>query len=194
MGDLAWSYDPDSMTADLALDAWGSPAVSDDLQTAVILSLGTDARAGIDDRLPDHGDGDRRGWWGDALPPADLATDTYGSLFWLLSREKQLPAVLARAEGYDTAALQWLVDDGIASRVDVAASFPATGRLADDIAIYRPAAPPARYRFDLAWQAQAMRPSAALPVVPPPPPPPPEPVYDGGGPADDGSILDGGAP
>lgn len=198
MSDLAWSYDPDGMRADLAVDAWLSPATSDDLQTAVILSLGSDARAALADRLPDQGDGDRRGWWGNALPPADLAADDFGSLLWLLAREKQLPAVRARAEAYARAALQWLIDDGIADQVDVAASFPATGWLQVGIAIYRPTSPPARYRFDLAWQAQARRPASVLPVVSPPlPPPPPEalpPLFDGGGPSDIGSVIDGGEP
>lgn len=157
MSDLVWTYDPDTMSADLAIDAWWSPAISDDLQTAVVLSLGSDTRAGIDDRLPDQGDGDRRGWWGDGLPPAGLAADSYGSLLWLLAREKQLPSVLARAEAYGRGALQWLIDDGIASRVDVTASFPAVGWLALDITIRRPSAPPARYHFDLAWVAQAIR-------------------------------------
>ncbi len=182
--DLAWSYDAGSpapgskspggdpgMAADLALDRRGSPATSDDLQTAVILSLGSDARAGVDDEIPD-GSADRRGWWGDVLPPNSLAQDRYGSLLWLLAREKQVPSVLARAEAFAREALAWLITDGIASCVDVAASFPgppgtssrghapeqsSRGWLALEVAIHRPTAPPARYRFDFAWAAQASR-------------------------------------
>jgi phage gp46-like protein len=160
MTDLVWLYDAETLTADLALDRpkglGGSPATADDLQTAVILSLGSDARAGADDALPD-GSGDRRGWWGDVLPPNSLAGDRFGSLLWLLAREKQIPSVLARAEGYAREALAWLITDGIASRVDVAASFPALGWLLLEVAIHRPTAPPARYRFDFAWAAQAAR-------------------------------------
>ena len=40
---------------------------------------------------------------------------------WLLAREKRTPAVLARAELYVREALQWLVDDGVASAIAVAA-------------------------------------------------------------------------
>ena len=36
-----------------------------DLQTAVIIALGTDARAPVSEELPDPNDTDRRGWWGD---------------------------------------------------------------------------------------------------------------------------------
>ena len=94
---------------------------------------------------------------GRRLPAGGLAQDRYGSLLWLLAREKQIPSVLARAEGYAREALAWLIADGIASRVDVVASFPALGWLALEVAIHRPTAPPARYRFDLAWAAQAAR-------------------------------------
>jgi phage gp46-like protein len=101
--------------------------------------------------------GDRRGWWGDILPANALRQDRFGSLLWLLAREKQIPSVLARAEAYAREALAWLITDGIAARVDIAASFPALGWLALEVAIHRPKAPPARYRFDLAWAAQASR-------------------------------------
>ena len=95
---------------------------------------------------------------GATLPAGErCAQDRYGSLLWLLAREKQIPCVLARAEAYAREALAWLITDGIASRVDVAASFPALGWLALEVAIHRPTAPPARYRFDLAWAAQASR-------------------------------------
>lgn len=159
MSDLAWSYDPDTMTADLAIDALGSPATSDDLETAIILSLGTDARALSDDILPDDS-GDRRGWCGDASPPEGLSADTYGSRLWLLSREKQVPSVLARARTYAREALEWMVSDGIAERVEVAASFPVPGVLEFVIDIYRPASPAISFRYAVAWQAQAARSAA----------------------------------
>lgn len=120
----------------------------DGLETAVVLSLFTD-------RLAEPGDTSieptaRRGWWGDAF--AEVPGDLIGSRLWLLSREKQLPAVLARAELYAREALQWLVDDGVASAVDVAAEVARQGVLGLAITITRSAAPVVRYRFESFWK------------------------------------------
>ncbi len=60
------------------------------LETAVIISLFTDRRAGENDELPAT-ETDRRGWWGNTLQDAD---DEIGSKLWLLCREKQLPVVM----------------------------------------------------------------------------------------------------
>lgn len=159
MSDIKWMYDPDTMTADLAIDDLGSPAVSDDLETAIILSLGSDARALPDDPLPDDS-GDKRGWCGDVTPPDGLSSDSYGSRLWLLSREKQLASTLVRAEQYARDALEWMIGDGIADRVEVSASFPATGVLQFVIDVYRPASPAITYRYSIAWQAQAAKSAA----------------------------------
>ena len=72
-----------------------SLAGDDGLDTAVILSLFSDARAraGDDTPAPD----DLRGWWGDAF--AAKTGDRFGSRLWLLGRRKQLPSVLAEAKG-----------------------------------------------------------------------------------------------
>ena len=59
-------------------------------------------------------------------PPQSSGT---GSRLWLLSREKTLPEVLRRAHDYAAEALRWLVDDGVASRVDVSAAMPRLGLL-----------------------------------------------------------------
>ena len=39
------------------------------LASAVIISLFTDRRASVDDRLPDFNSTDRKGWWGDLAKP-----------------------------------------------------------------------------------------------------------------------------
>ena len=109
--DLAGDFE--LIEGDLALD-------DDGLTTAVIISLFTDRRAAPDDPLPDDGD-DRRGWWADAFPA--IEGDAIGSKLWLLSREKEVPAVAQRAREYAAEALQWLIDDGLATRIDVDAYF-----------------------------------------------------------------------
>ena len=50
--------------------------------------------------------------------------DHIGSRLWLLSREKQLAGVLERARHYAEEALTWLVEDGVATAVQVTATNP----------------------------------------------------------------------
>ncbi len=116
------------------------------LQTAVIISLFTDRLANADDALPD--DLGRRGWWADSF--AD--NDRIGSRLWLLSREKVISEVLQRAREYALEALQWLLDDGIASAVNVIASSQENGFLILQIAIDRPSGQE-QYQFNALWEA-----------------------------------------
>jgi len=122
-------------------------AGDDGLDTAVILSLFTDARARESDVTPSPGD--VRGWWGDSFPA--ITGDRFGSRLWLLGRRKQLPSVLAEAKGYAEEALGWLIKDGIASRVEVDAFIPRDEMLGLAIAITRPNGQPVRYRFEALW-------------------------------------------
>ncbi len=133
MPDIRTVFDKAALRGDWRLDP---PALAEDdgLETAVIHSLFTDRRAEPDDRLPAEGSG-RRGWWGDQLLPDE--GDRYGSRLWLIDREKQLPEVLRRAEEYAREALRWMVDDGVAARVDVAAEIVRTGFLGLRIDILR---------------------------------------------------------
>lgn len=147
MADVATQFLGFDVGADYVLGTAG--LVEDDgLETAVILSLFTDRRANEDD-VPPGDPEDRRGWWGDGH--ADIAGDQIGSRLWLLSREKQTPSVLVRARQYAQEALAWLIDDGIASQVEVEAFIPRNQVLAVNVAITRPARPPVRYRFDGFW-------------------------------------------
>jgi phage gp46-like protein len=152
MADLSTAFLGFDAGADYVLGALGL-AEDDGLETAVLLSLFTDRRAEADDALPGS-DVDRRGWWGDAWP--DIPGDRIGSRLWLLHREKQTPAVLGRAQQYAREALAWMIDDGIASGVDVVATIPRGGVLALEIGITRPANPPIRYRFERFWSGDAV--------------------------------------
>lgn len=106
-----------------------------DLETAATISLFTDRLAAPDDPLPDPNDGDRRGWWADT----DAEAGPIGSRIWLLSREKQTEEVRRRAEDYCREALQWLLDDDAADKVEVAANWTgvAPGRLDVEVIISR---------------------------------------------------------
>lgn len=136
---------------DLGL-AGGDLAKGLDLQTAVLLSLFTDRRASDDDILPDgqavQSIGARRGWWGDTF--AGVQNDQIGSRLWLLKREKQTNATLNRARQYAQEALNWLVDDGIASRVTVDVAWFRFEGLAIYASIARPTGI-TNFKYAYAW-------------------------------------------
>ncbi|MDR1276376.1 MAG: phage GP46 family protein [Candidatus Accumulibacter sp.] len=123
-----------------------SLADAHDVKTAILISLFTDRRAEDDDILPDAG-ASKRGWWGDALSGRRI-----GSKLWLLSREKELNAVLARAEEYAREALAWMIDDGIASAVEVSAENPRSGWLGIEVRAEKASTAPEKYRFEFAWR------------------------------------------
>lgn len=116
-------------------------AMEDSLATAVIISLFTDRRAGRDDALP-LGQSDRRGWVGDEFMGEgfDTRPSRWGNLLWLVYVSKTLPQILEFARFTVREGLQWLVDAGIASSVDVEASWVGelSARLALRITIRQP--------------------------------------------------------
>ncbi len=75
------------------------------LETAITISLFTDALANDDDHLPGGGN-DRRGFWGDISLPEN---ESLGSKLWLLKREKITQSVLNKTHDYIVQALRWLV-------------------------------------------------------------------------------------
>lgn len=117
MTDLAVVWDDTVHAGDLSVAGVDLEA-DEGVRTAVLLSLFTDARVDFGD-LP-AGETDRRGWWGDTLAAVD--GDRIGSRLWLLARESQRPGVVRRAEEYAREALEWLVEDGVAERLEVAAA------------------------------------------------------------------------
>lgn len=121
-------------------------AGSDELTRAVIISLFTWRRAKPDDVI----EGQKMGWWGDVS--ATVTNDRIGSRLWLLAREKILPATINRAREYAQESLQWLVDDGVASRVDVLVERRGADGIALAASIYRINGGTVNLRFDNAWE------------------------------------------
>lgn len=120
----------DGQTISLGLDS------AQPLVRAVVVSLFTWRRANPDDDLPSGPDHlGRMGWWGDSF--AAVPNDRIGSRLWLLSRAKLLPDTAARAKEYAQEALQWLVDDGVAARVEVQAERQGQSTLAIGVRIYK---------------------------------------------------------
>jgi phage gp46-like protein len=113
-----------------------------DIETAVLISIFTDAVAGVDDVPPD-GTGDPRGWWGD---------DTIGCKVWLRSRAKQTPQTLLLVKADFEAALTWLVTDGVAASVTVTTEWTRPGLLGGQIVVRRTDGADVAVAFEWAWK------------------------------------------
>jgi phage gp46-like protein len=117
-------------SVDLVLDSTGALLPESTLQTAVLVSLLTERRAELDDKLPYTAKSsgpippDRKGWAGDAFGGQRI-----GSRLWLLVREKQTEETRRRAMFYAREALQWLIDDGYVSGIAIEAVWRERGRM-----------------------------------------------------------------
>lgn len=101
------------------------------LQHAVLMSLFSDRRAEPDDEVPDN-TGDRRGWWPDAIQ-----NDLFGSRLWLLDRAVVTDSTPALVEQYMREALQWMLDDGIATAIETEAERQDKDRVAASVTVRR---------------------------------------------------------
>lgn len=89
--------------------------MNDSLSRVVIISLFTWRRADTGDVY----DGSNKyGWWGGDTYPVELG-DKIGSKLWQLLRRKLTDDVIAEVEELSRDSLQWMIDDGICSNVDV---------------------------------------------------------------------------
>lgn len=129
--------------ADLLLEG-GDLALDRGLSTAVLVSLFSDGRAPAELDLP-PGETSRRGWWGES------EGDRFGSLLWLLDREKVTASTLERLSTYARQALAWMVEDGIAERVEAAAVRTGTYEVSLRVALHRGRA----RRWSSLWEATA---------------------------------------
>ena len=121
----------------------GDLTADDGLETSLIVSLLSDARAD-DSQVPQPES--QRGWIGDLVAP--VPGYQYGSLLWLLEQSRLTQETLAMAENNARAALNWMVEDGLAQSIDVIASRK-NGSLILDIAVISPDGSTVRKAFDL---------------------------------------------
>lgn len=117
------------------------------LYRAVVVSLYTWRRAGPDDPVDDD---ERYGWWGDVVPRE--GGDRIGSRLWLLRRRNITPQTLRDAEHYAREALQWLLDDGVASQVDVTVERAGRDQISVLVAVHEIAGAEHQYTFNDLWQ------------------------------------------
>lgn len=148
MPDIATIWDAQNVRGDWSV-ADGQLAIGQDLATAVLLSLFTDAEAHADDAIPD-GTTWRRGWYGD-----DGETVRLGSRLWLLERSKVTADLVPRAKGYIAEALQWMIDDGVVASFSIDVQLNAPNYLAAKIVANRQDGTTVAMNFQWAWQQSA---------------------------------------
>lgn len=142
-------FQKDDFTFDIDI-AKGDLVPEEGLETAILISLFSDARVS-DDEMP-QGEFSKRGFWGDDLSPID--GDRTGSRLWLLGRRKRNLETLRLSEDYVREALQWLLDDGVATSVSTTAYYvgeETSGMWANDIVINRPTG---ESRYKVLWDKQ----------------------------------------
>ena len=134
---------PDVVTFDwLQMDS-GLIDETEQLASAVLVALNTDALADASDVLPDPRDTNRRGWWGDLDAERLWKGWPIGSRLWLLTRAKILDntaregATITRVESYIRVALKPFIDQRICTQFTVVARQENDHRIVATIMIYR---------------------------------------------------------
>jgi len=152
--DFKMVWDTDLMEGDLEVIN-GDFTHDAGLETAVLMSLFTDRRAEDDDELLDEEARDKRGWWGDLVSP-EVEGDQIGSRLWLLSRAKTTEKALVRAKDYVKEALQWMVEDKVASSITVTTERmkDKPGWLGINIEIRKYNEEKLNLRYDVQWTEQ----------------------------------------
>lgn len=120
------------------------------LVRAVISSLFTWARAREGDELPTP-ESPRMGFWGDTYSP--VTGDRWGSRLWLLARETLTASTVAKARDLAKEALEWMVVDKVAERIQVETTRNGVDRLDMRILVDEPSGARLEIRFADIWGA-----------------------------------------
>lgn len=132
----------------------GDLKVEQGLETAVIISVFSDQRV-TNEELP-PGIEFKRGWWADLFP--EVEGDRIGSKQWILNRSTNTLETVAQLENLVRESLQWMLDDGVASAIEVSAAIdennPELKTLA--IEITRPSGGETD-RFGIIWDEQNIK-------------------------------------
>jgi phage gp46-like protein len=118
------------------------------LETAILISL-------FSDRLvtSEENPKETRGWW------ADSDANKIGSKLWLIERAKITDEVILRANSYTKECLKWLIDDGIALKVESIVQKGTGDVLVFTITVYRPLGKggASAFHFFYNWEAERVR-------------------------------------
>lgn len=132
MADILLRWDNSIAHADINMSG-PSLELGHDLETAMLISLFSDATADPGDLLPPDMSKDPRGWWADLYNGSKI-----GSKLWQVPGRVRNQDTLNFAKDTAQKALQWLIDDGVAAAVSVTPKFYGSGGLRLDIAITEP--------------------------------------------------------
>lgn len=116
---IKMEYNNTTQAGDLSQTS-GKIDQDDGLETAVLISLFTDARADEGDDGAEEGD--RRGCWQDTYPDVD-GDSSIGSKLWLLFRGKLTKDTLRKSVQYAEESLAWMIEDGVAVAVSASATW-----------------------------------------------------------------------
>lgn len=149
-----------SVTVDWQLLDDGTLDDSQALATAIVVALGTDALADVDEDLPDPDSTDRAGWWGDY--DADVVWNAWpiGSKLWLLKRSaiesvaSRQGSTVSRILAYIQLCIQPFIDARVASRYEAQAERVDKQRIDAIITIYRGPIPSIALRYAIIWNDQ----------------------------------------
>lgn len=145
------------ITLDWLMTPIGTLDASRDLETAVIMALGTDRLADASDELPLPGDTDRRGYWGDMDSRPIWGEGPLGTRLWLLSRAKIVGsgarggATTERVRTYIREALQGFLDDRVCSKIDVQVERGGDSAIYAQVTMYRGPTRAVDLRFATLW-------------------------------------------
>jgi phage gp46-like protein len=147
-----------SVTIDWQLLSNGELDDSMALATAVVVALGTDALASVDDRLPDPDSTDRGGWWGDM--DADTIWNGWpiGTKLWLLRRsaiessEGRWGSTQTLAMNYIRDCMQPFVDRKICTRFEVLSMRVTKQQINAVVRIYRGPTVAIDLMYQALWQ------------------------------------------
>ena len=146
--DVATLWDGLLMRADL-VSAPPGLLTDRELESNIIVSLFTWRRAEEGDDLPFF-DNKRYGWWGDSYPIAP--NDKIGSRIWLFQRAKILQSTPAEFRAVCLQALEWLIEDGVATEVEVVVERLDIHAIAASITVARSNGTTFSTRFDHVWE------------------------------------------
>jgi len=123
--------------------------VTDGLENSVILSLGTFSRDSSLDNVKCNIKAAKGGWWADSL---DEKNGELGSRLYESIPGKSVDESSRVAEKLAADALQWMIDDGIASSVNCAANF-VENVIVLRISIRKPDGDENTFAYELNWEA-----------------------------------------
>lgn len=133
----------------------GDLKADNSFETAVLISMFTDRFTEIED-LP-AGNTDPRGWWADLL--SKPLTDLIGSRLWTLDRAKTDNDLEASLEEFAREALNWMLEDGIADRLEILATKISLDHTDVAVKIFKPDGSDIAFQF--VWDGQELNVGAA---------------------------------